>query len=950
MEEKGDPPYLPGGRILEVARRWPHEAALLVDDEQWSYRELLGAARSLADRMAPTRDGEPQPVTGVMAHRHLSSYVGILAARLSGHAFVPIAVDQPPARNAALLRTANVRQVVCGDRGETALAAMLEAAQRHGQGWKGTVVRCADDKTSWQSSAAARDSSEIEPLSARTRAEWPTFHPASLEDLAYILFTSGSTGEPKGVPIPNRGLESFLPSVRTVVNAHPGDRFSQTFALAFDVAMHDLFACWQAGATLVVPSAQELRKPAAYVRRRQLTHWASIPSLADLIRRQGELTPSAFPSLRFSIFIGEALPTALAREWRAAAPNSRVENWYGPTEATIMCARYAVENEPIPFDVVPIGKPLPGTGLAVLNEHADPCPPGEVGEIVLSGPQLADSYLDNPAETRARFVTLPDGNAGYRTGDLGVAEADGNVRFIGRADNQIKLRGRRLELGPVEAALRELAGNRSAIVLGWPPAPHGPTMIVALVESDGAAAEDLRALRRGLADRLPPYLTPAKFFSIAELPRQANGKVDHPALHGWLADRMARERRSQGNGPRLSRNAKLLLDAVLALAPHLDRSDVLGSRNLIDAGMDSLAFVALTAEMEELFGIALDHRAVVELATMPFDRIAREVRGDAGVRGTAYRLRRFCERRYVATADTLRRALRRPRVLRTPRANRVAHFIRRFPAYLHEYGAPDVLAVGTSGVYRAFFPPDFEAEVAALGQRARALNAGFPAVNATDMRTLGEFVAEHCAAASVRIPHVLFEICMETVSMDPPPGPPGTARLDQDVLSGNVIMGSGDGVREYEWSAEAGGAWNAPASLGHRRRPLWALKRDRAIVDIYLGKIGIDRRAADEWVAGGSALAKVAERMTCFVHPLSPDHTPGDQVGGGARFMPVHDYVTEAARELGTPALTWRDFDLGPSDFLDINHLHPWGGRQNFSRQLARLLFDANGEPRARKP
>ena len=945
MEEQADPAYLPGGRLVEVARKWPHEAALIVDGEQWSYRELLGAARILADRLAPTRHGEPQPVTAVMAHRHLSSYVGILAARLSGHAFVPIAVDQPPARNAALLLTANVRQVVCGDRAESALAAMLEAVQQDGHGWKGTVVRCADDKASWRPSATARPG-EIEPLSAAARGEWPAFHPAALEDLAYILFTSGSTGEPKGVPIPNRGLESYLPNVRTVVNARPGDRFSQTFSLAFDPALHDLFACWQAGATLVVPSAQELRKPAAYVRRRQLTHWASIPSLADLIRRQGELTPGAFPNLRFSIFMGEALPTALAREWAAAAPNSRLENWYGPTETTIVCARYAVEQKPIPFDVVPIGKPFPGTGLAILNEHADPCPPGEVGEIVLSGPQLAKAYLDNPAETRARFVTLPDGNAGYRTGDLGVAEADGNVRFVGRADNQIKIRGRRLELAPVEAALRELVGNRSAIVLGWPPAPRRPTIIVALVESDGAAAGDLGALRRGLADRLPAYLTPARVFAIAKLPRQANGKVDHRALHSWLADRMARDRRSPTDGPRLSRSAKLLLDAVLALAPHLDRSDVLGSRNLVDAGMDSLAFVALTVEMEELFGIALDHGAVMELASMPFDRIVREVRGDAGVRGAAHRLRRFCEHHYVAAADTLRRALRRPRVLRTPHANRVAHFIRRFPAYLGEHGAPDVLAVGTSGIYRAFFPPDFEAEAAALGGRVSALNAGFPAVNATDMRTLGEFVAGHCTAASVRIPHVLFEICLATVSMDPPPGPQGAARLDHDVLSGNVIMGNGDGVREYEWSAEAGGAWNAPASLGRRRQPLWALKRDRAIVDIYSGKIGTDRRAADEWIAGGAALAKVAERMVCFVHPLSPDHTPGDQVGGGPRFAPVHDYATEAARKLGAPTLTWRDFDLGPSDFVDINHLHPWGGRQNFSRQLARLLLDANGNVR----
>lgn len=905
-----------------------------MDGETWSYRELVGAARSLAERMAPFRKGAQQPVTAVMAHRHASSYVGVLAARLSGHAFLPIDKGQPPARAAAVLHAANASRIVCNNGAEASLAAILAAARRHGSGWKGEVIRCGDGKPSQ------------EPAT-----EWPPAWRASLEDLAYIMFTSGSSGEPKGVPIANAGMEHYLASVRAVLKAQPGDRFSQTFPLAFDCAVHDLFACWEAGATLIVPSAVELQRPAAYIRRWRLSHWGSVPSLADLIRRQGELTPGAFPSLRFSILCADALPTALAREWASAAPNSQVENWYGPTEATILCTRYVVGDGRIPFDIVPIGRPFPGTGLKILDEQLAPCRDGVVGEIFLSGPQLAKSYLKNPAESRARFVTLPDGTAAYRTGDLGVMEADGNVRFIGRTDSQLKLRGRRVELGPVEAALRKLSPGRNAVALGWPPPPETPTAILGVVEQGEvvergeAVATEHHAVRRRLAEALPPDLTPAKVFWIDALPRHANGKVDRPALRSWVADRIARQRldrpRLPLDRPRLPRHAALLLDAVLAHAPHIAREDILDARNLIEAGMDSLAFVALTAEMEDRFGISLDQRAVLELSSMSFDRIARELRGDRGPWASARHFRRQLRDGRDVTIDALRRMLGRPRVLRTPRANRVAQFVRQFPAYLRERGVPDVLAVGKSGVYRAFSPADFEAEAATLGAHVRALNAGFPAIDATDMRQLCEFVAGHCASAGVRVPRVLFEMCLMTISDDPPPG---NVRLDRDLMSGNVVSGVRDGTHEDDWSPETGGAWNAPSALIDRR-PLWATKRDRAVVDVYQGAIGFDRRASEEWVAGGAALAGVAERMICFVHPLSPDRTPANGTTGSAGAQRVCEFVQQTGRAFAASMFAWHDFELEPSDFLDVNHLHPWGGRQKFSRQLARLLFDGNGDP-----
>ena len=183
----------------------------------------------------------------------------------------------------------------------------------------------------------------------------------------------------------------------------PEDRFSQTFELTFDLSVHDLFLCWENGATLVVASEKELRMPAAYIQRHEITCWFSVPSLAYQVRLQEDLAPGAFPSLRSSLFCGEALPTVVAREWAAAAPDSIVENWYGPTEATIACSRYIVGDAEITEDTVPIGQAFDRMELLVLDEALAPCSVGVSGELFLAGAQVATGYLNDPEKTAASF-------------------------------------------------------------------------------------------------------------------------------------------------------------------------------------------------------------------------------------------------------------------------------------------------------------------------------------------------------------------------------------------------------------------------------------------------------------------------------------------------------------------------------------------------------------------
>jgi amino acid adenylation domain-containing protein len=354
-------------------------------------------------------------------------------------------------------------------------------------------------------------------------------------DLAYLLFTSGSTGQPKGVPITHANVRAFLNHNVERYGLTSDDRLSQTFDQTFDLSVFDLFMAWESGACVCSMQPIELLAPFRYLEENNVTLWFSVPSIAALLLKRGALTPARMPTLRWSLFCGEGLPSTTAEAWQAAAPNSTVENLYGPTELTIACAAYRWNPVTSPAecvqDLVPIGDVYPGLSPIVIDDTLRDVPDGELGELCVAGPQTSPGYWQAPHLTAERFFER-NGRRYYRTGDL-VRRERGRFVYLGRNDQQVKIGGYRIELGDVEAALRR-AGCVDAVALAWPNERQADTIVAIVSGTENASEIGVVA-----GQHLPSYMLPRSIHVLDELPLNGNGKIDRKALRHWLSGRLA---------------------------------------------------------------------------------------------------------------------------------------------------------------------------------------------------------------------------------------------------------------------------------------------------------------------------------------------------------------------------------------------------------------------------
>jgi amino acid adenylation domain-containing protein len=512
--------------FLAAADRFPGRPALTIGRRTYSYGEVSDIARRWAAGMVDAIDRRPQRV-GVFGYRSETSYIGTLAGLFAGAAFVPLNPRFPVERTRKMAERADLDVVLVDENALPQLATVFPDSP--------TSPAILLPQTSGRDARPHRPGPVLGRDDLDARSPLTTLPDTGPEDLAYLLFTSGSTGEPKGVPITHGNVRAFLDTNQARYRLTPADRLSQTFDQTFDLSVFDLFMAWDNGAGVYSMDPIELLAPFRFLERNQISVWFSVPSVAALLLKRGVLTPGRMPTLRWSLFCGEVLPRAVAQAWQAAAPHSILENLYGPTELTIACAAYRWDARTgaasCERDVVPIGEIYQGLSHILIDQQLNPVPNGEVGELCVAGPQASPGYWRAPELTAQRFFshTGADGVSRryYRTGDLVRRRRDHYV-YHGRNDHQVKIGGYRIELGEIEAVLRR-AGAVEAVALPWP--TQGTPQSVTAVVSGAAGIAELSAAAR---QALPTYMVPGSIHALDIMPLNSNGKIDRRALAQWL--------------------------------------------------------------------------------------------------------------------------------------------------------------------------------------------------------------------------------------------------------------------------------------------------------------------------------------------------------------------------------------------------------------------------------
>jgi amino acid adenylation domain-containing protein len=487
-------------RLLEAAHRFSARTAVSCfkgsASETWSYERLTEYALKMGAWLL--NNSPPTTPLLVCAEKAPQAYGAILGAIYSGRPFIPLSPRTPALRQEEIFE-------------------LLKPA----------------------TPPSSQEVLAVRGLSA------PELTQAS--DLAYVIFTSGSTGKPKAIAISQSNFSAFLDSSENLWKFSPDDRISQIFEFGFDPAISDMLWAFTNGACLCPLPLSSLPLVSDYISKERITVWSSSPSLLKLALSSGAIPQDAkFPLIRWSSFIGEQLGWDLLNQWRSHAQNSRMENHYGPAEATISVSHYVVEGRPL-GESVPIGLAHPNHRMEIVNSNLQRVLSDESGELVIAGPQVSPGYLNDSEKTAQKFRRFswdPDEKIWYRTGDLVRRDRQGQLEFIARLDRQVKIRGVRLELGEVESGLAEALGQGRVLgVFPWPnPGASSGEGVIALLNQSLSAAK-IAEVQHHLGQILSPTAIPSEYFFVApqDLERLMNlsGKLDSRLVAEAIADHTA---------------------------------------------------------------------------------------------------------------------------------------------------------------------------------------------------------------------------------------------------------------------------------------------------------------------------------------------------------------------------------------------------------------------------
>jgi amino acid adenylation domain-containing protein len=563
----------------QVART-PDAVAVVSAGRSLSYRELDQRSNQLArhlQRLGVRRE----TLVGIAVERSVEMMVGLLAILKAGGAYVPMDPSYPAQRIALMIEDSEAPVILATERTRSCLG----KTSRH-------IVSIDGD-----ADAIAGNDTHSVPSTATG------------QNLAYVIYTSGSTGKPKGVMIEQSNVINFFTGMDRAIGSDPGVWLAVT-SISFDISVLELFWTLTRGFQVIIHGDEGTQTIPGEIRKYSVTHMQSTPSLARMIA----VNPDGLASLGRlkKLFLGgEAMPPSLIRQLRQEF-HGEMHNMYGPTETTIWSTTFQITRDP---DRIPIGKPIANTQVYVLDSGLLPVAAGEAGDLYIGGDGVVRGYWQRPDLTVERFLGDPfrPGNRMYRTGDIARFLPDGNLEFLGRADFQVKLRGFRIEIGEIEAALENQAGVGQAAVVAREFKSRIQTQnedkrLVAYVVPKLGTALEIAALRAALAATLPEYMVPSNFVVLDSFPLTANGKVDRNAL----PDPSTLENES-GKVPELPRN-ELERIIVEAWEDALGVDGVGLNENFFDLGAHSLLVAEVHMQLQQQLGREL---SLVDLFQFP---------------------------------------------------------------------------------------------------------------------------------------------------------------------------------------------------------------------------------------------------------------------------------------------------------------------------------------------
>jgi amino acid adenylation domain-containing protein len=601
---------LPCVRAHELFEAWakvaPDAPAAVCGDRRWSYRELNAHANRLG-RALLARGLRPEDVVAVVCERNLGWMAAVLAIFKAGGAYLPIEPHFPATRIAATLARAGCQLVITEPDSTSTLEAALE--------------QLPDVRTLFTDDAYAEDHAD-DDLGVDVLPD----------QLAYIYFTSGSTGEPKGAMCEHAGMLNHLYAKIADTGLGEGQVLAQTAPQCFDISLWQLLAAPLVGGTTLLVAQDTILDVGRFldtIVEARVAVVQVVPSYLEAVLTHLERTPRALPDLRCVSTTGEALKKELTVRWFAAQPDIALLNAYGLTE-TSDDTNHELMHRPPQTERVPLGPPIPNVHIFLVDEHLRPVPLGAPGEIVYSGVCVGRGYINDPQRTEAAYLSDPHrpGHRLYRGGDIGRWLPDGKLEFLGRRDSQVKIRGFRIEIGEIENALLGADGVRDgAVVIAGE--GHHPRLVAFYTSPDPIPAY---RLREQLGRSLPDYMLPGSFHWRAQLPLTPNSKIDHKALTALAAGLAAAAHQDLagpggqrgGHEPPQTDAERRLADAwarVLGVpVGQLGRHD-----DFFDRGGTSLSAVKLAIILNRVVSLRdiTEHPTLAELVELVDDRTPR---------------------------------------------------------------------------------------------------------------------------------------------------------------------------------------------------------------------------------------------------------------------------------------------------------------------------------------